>query len=328
MSTVLNSPSGSANPATSLSALWAYLLPALDHILKSPSELHNRKAPAIDFGLYAGIHSACYNYFTAQTEHQPASANTNKLAPQKSPHTGSDIYAQLDNYFAEAAREISLNAPIDDIPLVQYIVNSYNRYTLGAQSANRLLNYINRHYVKRAVDEGRGWLNLADVIQALAKDTKEITPEDTREIMAKKIRESRIKELAKWGFLEGQTPEQLAFAESCAEAASSLDRVVPISSLAHRRFRTEVIEPLLIVPKVKATSKPKHSIPKSPTTPNPARPKGRLARALREVLESNNLDAKARLDLASGLAKVLEAVGIPSDHTLRKKLDKYISSSS
>lgn len=61
MATVLNPASGSANPATSLSALWAYLLPALDHIIKSPSEIHNGKAPAIDFGLYAGIHSACYN---------------------------------------------------------------------------------------------------------------------------------------------------------------------------------------------------------------------------------------------------------------------------
>ncbi|KAF9056414.1 hypothetical protein BJ165DRAFT_1433258 [Panaeolus papilionaceus] len=326
MATVLNPASGSANPATSLSALWAYLLPALDHIIKSPSEIHNGKAPAIDFGLYAGIHSACYNYFTAQSEQSPAI--TNKLAPQKSSHTGSDIYTQLDNYFAEAAREISLNAPIDDIPLVQYLVNSYNRYSLGAQSANRLLNYVNRHYVKRAVDEGRGWLNLADVIQALAKDTKEINPEDTREIMAKKIRESRLKELAKWGFYEGQTPEQLAFAESCAEAASHPDRIVPISSLAHRRFRTEIIEPLLIVPKVKVTSKPKHAIPKSPTTPNPAKPKGRLARAVREVLESSTLDPKDRLDLVSGLARALEGVGVPSDHTLRKKLDKYVSSSS
>ena len=61
MPTILNAASGSANPATSLSALWAYLQPALDHIVKSPSTDSNGKAPAIDFGLYAGIHSACYN---------------------------------------------------------------------------------------------------------------------------------------------------------------------------------------------------------------------------------------------------------------------------
>jgi hypothetical protein len=58
---MLNPASGSANPAASLSALWAYLQPALDHIVKTPSNDPNGKAPAIDFGFYAGIHSACYN---------------------------------------------------------------------------------------------------------------------------------------------------------------------------------------------------------------------------------------------------------------------------
>src|SRR6266508_3930619 len=61
MPTILNPASGSANPATSLSSLWAYMEPALDHIVKSPSNDTNGKAPAIDYGLYAGIHSACYN---------------------------------------------------------------------------------------------------------------------------------------------------------------------------------------------------------------------------------------------------------------------------
>lgn len=61
MATLLNHASGSANPSTSLPALWAYLQPALDHIVKSSSNDPDGKAPAIDFGLYTGIHSACYN---------------------------------------------------------------------------------------------------------------------------------------------------------------------------------------------------------------------------------------------------------------------------
>lgn len=58
---MLNPASGSANPAASFSALWAYLEPALDHIVKSPTNDSGGKAPAIDVGFYAGIHSACYN---------------------------------------------------------------------------------------------------------------------------------------------------------------------------------------------------------------------------------------------------------------------------
>ncbi|KAF8912900.1 hypothetical protein CPB84DRAFT_1833243 [Gymnopilus junonius] len=291
MPTILNHASGSANPATSLSALWAYLQPALDHIVKSPTNDPDGKAPAIDFGLYAGIHSACYNYFTAQSEATSASSLG-----------GTDIYVQLDKYFEEAAREVALGAPLDDISLVRYIVPSFNRYHAGAQSANRLLNYVNRHYVKRAVDEDRGWLRVADVLEAVAK-----------------------KELKKWGHEEGDSTEQAAFAESCAEAASSLDRIVPIASLAHRRFRTEFIEPLLASPKIKGQSKAKNKIPKPPIGLNPVRPKGRLARAVHDLFESDTIEREERLFLASGLAKTLQIIGVRKNHMLRKKLDKFIA---
>lgn len=40
-------------------------------------------------------------------------------------------------------------------------------------------------------------------------------------------------------------------AEARAEAASVSGRIVPVLSLAYWRFRTEVLEPLLVVPKLK-----------------------------------------------------------------------------
>ncbi|KAF9535774.1 hypothetical protein CPB83DRAFT_802360 [Crepidotus variabilis] len=323
MPTILNHASGSANPATSLSSLWAYVQPALDHIIKSPSNDPNGKAPAIDYGLYAGIHSACYNYFTAQSESGAISfAAPTDLKSNHQGNSGTDIYEQLEQYFSEASREIALGAPLDDITLIQYIVPSFNRYHAGAQSANRLLNYVNRHYVKRAVDEDRGWLRFSDVFDSLAKN---INAEDTREIISKLLREKRLQELKKWGYEEGDPPEQVAFAEGCAEAASPIDRVVPISSLAHRRFRTEVMEPLLASPKIKGKSKAKHKIPKTPAAPNPALPRGRLARAVKELLETDDIDEEERLRLAGGLAKTLQVVGIRNDHALRKKLDKYLT---
>lgn len=61
MPAVLNHASGSADPAKSSAALWAFVKPALDHIVKSPTNDPNGKAPAIDMALYSGIHSACYN---------------------------------------------------------------------------------------------------------------------------------------------------------------------------------------------------------------------------------------------------------------------------
>jgi len=237
---------------------------------------------------------------------------------------GKDIYAQLDKYFEQAARELTLGAPLDDITLIQYLVPSFNRYHAGAFSANRLLNYVNRHYVKRAVDEDHGWFRMADVLKTMTPaDTEE---DDHRFSISKKYQEKKLEELRKWGYKDGDSSDQIAFQESCAEAASPLDCVVPIESLAHRRFRTEFVEPLLATPKIKGNTKAKNKIPKPATTPNPARPKGRLARAIHELLDTDAVDEGERIRLARGLATALQTIGIRDEHPLRKRLDKFIAS--
>ncbi|THU97591.1 hypothetical protein K435DRAFT_777964 [Dendrothele bispora CBS 962.96] len=318
---------GSANPAASLSSLWAYVSPALDHILKSPSN-NPEKAPAIDVDFYSGIHSACYNYITSQTESCHGVRNPDETGIT----SGTDLYEQLDRYFAETARELLLGAPQDDdSDLIHYIIPCFNRYSAGAKSVNRLLNYVNRHYVKRAVDDDKGWLTVADVLEHVAKTAQ---PNDTREQLTKKLREKRTDELKKWGYVHvdgGGSGELMAEAEACAEAASPPERVVHIASLAHRRFRTEFLEPLLAVPKIKGQKHnkgKKKKIPKVNGTPGPPppsstnQPKGRLARAVKELLESKGGDEEKRKEDARQLANMLRRTGVRPDHPLRKKLDK------
>ncbi|RXW18435.1 hypothetical protein EST38_g7411 [Candolleomyces aberdarensis] len=319
-SVVLNPASSSSNPATSSVALWAYLKPALDHIVRSPSNDPNGKAPAVDFVLYSGIHTACYNYFTAQSE--PPSSASSATARGKAPVGGSDIYDQLDRYFAEVCQEIALNAPEDESTLVHYLVPSFNRFSSGAQSANRLLSYVNRHYVKRAVDEDRGWLRLNDVLESMVKT---MTIDDTREKISQRLKEKRTEELKRWGYAEGDPPERLAVAEACSETASPVDRIVPVASLAHRRFRTEVIEPMLLAPKTKGTSKAKHKIPKTPASAAPYRPKGRLARAVQHLMTADDVQEEERTRLLTGLAHSLKTIGVRPDHPLRKRMDKHLT---
>ncbi|KAE9406165.1 hypothetical protein BT96DRAFT_963665 [Gymnopus androsaceus JB14] len=308
-----NPATGSANPAASLSALWAYITPALHHIMKSPTN-NTSKAPAIEVDFYAGVHSACYNYITSQTE----AYNSSPRKPDEVPISGTDLYDQLDKYFADAARELLLGAPQDDSDLIHYIIPCFNRYSAGASSVNRLLNYVNRAYIKRAVDEDKGWLTISDVLEHVAKTAK-VT--DTREQLAKKLREKRTDELKKWATASGE----LADAEACAEAASPVDRIVHISALAHRRFRLEFIDPLLAVPKFKKGTKVKNKIPKSKGSGPPPGPKGRLARMVKELLESPNIGEEDRVRQASELATMLRRCGIRPDHPLRKKLAKYQS---
>jgi hypothetical protein len=92
-----------------------------------------------------------------------------------------------------------------------------------------------------------------------------------------------------------------------------------------RRFRTEFIEPLLAVPKIKGKPKLKNKIP-HPSAELPG-PRSRLARAVKDLLESKGGDEEERQSLATDLANTLRTVGVPVDHPLRKKLDKFVLSS-
>lgn len=135
-----NPPSGSANPSSSLASLWQYLVPALDHILRALSNSTD-KAPAISAEYHVRIHTAVYNYFTAQSQRVDPTGGSGTTS-------GADLYEHLDRYYASAARDVLLGAPQDET-LVRALVPAFARFSAGALSAHRLLNYVNRHYVRR-----------------------------------------------------------------------------------------------------------------------------------------------------------------------------------
>ncbi|KAF8451040.1 hypothetical protein L210DRAFT_3687771 [Boletus edulis BED1] len=208
---------GSANPSTSLSALWGYILPVLNHIIHSPTNSTN-KAPTIEPPYHIGIHTATYNYFTAQSKAANAHANSraDKGPSTVRSATRADLYEQLDKYFMDLAWELLLGTPEDDMALIQ-------------------------HYVKCTIDEDKGWLTLSDIFNV----------KEGNAWKAMSLKERRVEELKKWGYEEGGLAETLALAEQRAEAVSTLNCIVPLAALALRRFRTEFIEPLLAALKVK-----------------------------------------------------------------------------
>ena len=371
MSNLLPNPqTGSANPSASLPALWSYIQPALDHIIRSPTN-NPSKAPAVDVGYHMGIHTALYNYFTtnvseSSTPPSPPAALTHTVIPRSSstavPPPGYDVYDQLDAYFVDVARDVLLGAPQDDSTLVHYLVPCFTRYSTGAQSINRLLNYVNRQYVRRAVDEDKGWLRVSDIISEVVAEaggggggggaTAATTAaagvhhrlgsstgpgSGSHRKITEKMRERRAAELRRWGAPDGGTTEQLAQAEACAEAASAPGRVVPVLSLAYRCFRTEVLEPLLVVPKPKGEGKKKKKykgrdaasaavVPAATEADKAAAtvgPRGRLARAVKELLESKEAGEEEQNRLASEMADMLMRTGVRGDHPLRRRLRKH-----
>jgi hypothetical protein len=140
LGTLKNIAQGSANPSASLASLWNYLEPALRHILCAPTNTPG-KAPAVDVAYHVGIHTAVYNYFTAQADSPASYAPIKPNGKGKDlVQSGTDLYDKLDRYFADVAQEIFLAAPPDDSTLIAYYVPCFTRYSVGIQSINRLLN--------------------------------------------------------------------------------------------------------------------------------------------------------------------------------------------
>lgn len=119
---------------------------------------------------------------------------------------GYELYSLLDDYFRDLAREIRFKAPLpvkatapsadpssvaltkgsagskakakskavagtdtplgDELELLEYYTKAYTRFSSGAAQINRLFAYLNRHFIMRAIDEGCGWISLADVVAA------------------------------------------------------------------------------------------------------------------------------------------------------------------
>jgi hypothetical protein len=214
------------------------MLPALHHILGS-TDNDSEVTPALPIAMdyYMGIHTHCYNYFSTQSN-SPTGSNESRSIHMK------ELYEKLDEHFAYAARNLFTSAP-DNAALVQYITAWFKRYSTGARSIRRLLNYLDDNYVLPATKEGKGWFD-DDMVDMVAKTSAGYFA--TR-------KNPRIEELKKWGYKKGGPAELSARAEASAEAASTLNCVVPLSSLLLRRFRLEFIEPLLQAPAVNEKDK-------------------------------------------------------------------------
>jgi hypothetical protein len=204
------------------------------------------------------------------------------------------LYQNLDRYYTDAAHQLLMGAP-DDYTLIHYILAKFKHYIAGAAAIGQLLSCINKYFVKPAVSNGKGWFSFDD-----GDDVGE--EYDSWAKIMRREKDRRMVELKKWGYQKGSSALVLAKAEACAEAASTLDRVVPLSSLALRRFRTEFVEPLLQVPDTNHKFA-KHNL--SATTEA-----GQLVHVEKELLETKGVGEDESRRLVAELADMLKTVGV------------------
>jgi hypothetical protein len=259
-----------------------------------------------------GIYTHCYDYFMARSE--SANGSNKSLSTHVN---GTDLYNKLDEYYTNTAHELLLGAP-DDTTLIHYLLRCFNNYNTGAISINRLLDRLNQHYVKRAIKEGKGWFHSDDTIDGVAKSIQ--APYGWTSV-SQRQEDRRLHQLKKWGYKDGGSAQLLAQAEACAEAASTLDCVVPLSSLALRRFRTEVIEPLLQVPEIEGMGKPN---PPAIDGAEAVGPRSRLLHAMKTMETKDGGDEAEKRRLVAELAIMLRIVGVRPNKSPQKKKTRQV----
>lgn len=268
--------------AGDLDAVWAFVRPALDHILAAPSPTPD---PArIDAAYYSHIYTALYNLSTAAPNAHSASGaaggalaglaslrlfgNNGAVRPKYSAtgknrelggHESDAVvdqidhgpYLRLEDTFRQHAQSVHDAAPVNDSQLLEYLLARFDRFSRAAAYISRLFSYLHRHFVRRMVAAGHGWLDTAprETISELmrAPPARRPSEKEIEERIAREIQARRLTELKKWGYTPGSTSrgrETEANAEACAEAASPVDKIVPIASLALRQWRMQVLEPL------------------------------------------------------------------------------------
>ncbi|PHH74756.1 hypothetical protein CDD82_4796 [Ophiocordyceps australis] len=137
-----------------ISATWNYLQTGINRIM-----LHLDRG--IDMQMYMGVYTAVHNFCTSQKAvglGGPAMHSNHRGAHL----LGEELYNKLIQYL-----RTHLNQVVEDSKshteeaLLTFYIKEWNRYTIAAKYIHHLFRYLNRHWVKREIDEGKK--NIFDV---------------------------------------------------------------------------------------------------------------------------------------------------------------------
>ncbi|KHJ36163.1 putative cullin family protein [Erysiphe necator] len=138
-----------------LNATWKYLEAGISKIMSNLQE-------GMDLTTYMGIYTAVHNFCTSQKAvSHPGSAAIGSA--QRGAHLlGEDLYQNLIKYLTIYLTNLVAASKIhQDEALLSFYIREWDRYTTAAKYINHLFRYLNRHWVKREMDEGKK--NIYDV---------------------------------------------------------------------------------------------------------------------------------------------------------------------
>ena len=132
-----------------LDATWAFLEDGVNRIMTNLKD-------GVDMKSYMGIYTAVHNFCTSQKAVASGGGVIGGNAHRGAHLLGEDLYKNLRQYLKNHLEVLYVQSKghVDEA-LLTYYIREWDRYTTAAKYVNHLFKYLNRHWVKREVDEGK-----------------------------------------------------------------------------------------------------------------------------------------------------------------------------
>ncbi|KAL2833089.1 Cullin [Aspergillus pseudoustus] len=128
-----------------LGETWAFLENGIDNVMVKLEE-------GVDMKTYMALYTAVHNFCTS---HKAVTGTA--IQSQRGAHLlGEELYKKLGEYLSRYLENIYTQSTNHaEEALLGFYMREWSRYTTAAKYINHLFRYLNRHWVKREIDEGK-----------------------------------------------------------------------------------------------------------------------------------------------------------------------------
>ena len=134
-----------------LQSTWGYLETNINNVMWKLRE-------GLDMKTYMNVYTAVHNFCTSQKAVNTAhSTGGNLTQNHRGAHLlGEELYTLLGTYLTNHLTDVLESSKShQDEALLNFYIREWKRYTDAAKFNNHLFKYLNRHWVKREMDEGK-----------------------------------------------------------------------------------------------------------------------------------------------------------------------------
>ncbi|EXJ89285.1 Cullin 1 [Capronia epimyces CBS 606.96] len=136
-----------------LDSTWTYLEKNVDNVL---TKLQDGLDMKTYMGVYTAVHNFCTSQKAASSQAQPVSGPSLSHSHRGAHLLGEELYILLGEKLKRHLKEVlALSESHTDEALLAFYTREWKRYTDAAKYNNHLYRYLNRHWVKREIDEGK-----------------------------------------------------------------------------------------------------------------------------------------------------------------------------